>query len=203
MSNSNYLADYLTLEELALFFHAIDRPRDKVMFQLMYRFGLRVSELRLLFIQDINLENGRIRISRLKGSASQEYPLPKDLKDMLRNYLDKYRKTQVYLFLSREGHPISRNQVFHLYRKYYEKAKLTDPQKGSPRCLRHSFAVHSFLAGQDRNYVQMMLGIKSMHCVYAHEKSIFLAASRSQTNISGCAIQSTSKTPIISENKKT
>lgn len=40
MNHSNFLADFLTLEELALFFRAIDRLRDRVMFQLMYRFGL-------------------------------------------------------------------------------------------------------------------------------------------------------------------
>lgn len=203
MNHSNFLADFLTLEELALFFRTINRLRDKVMFQLMYRFGLRVSELRLLFIQDVNLETGRIRISRLKGSASQEYPLPKDIKEMLGNYLEKYRKTQVYLFLSREGNPISRNQVFHLYRKYYAKAKLTDPQKRNPRCLRHSFAVHAFQVGQDRNYVQMMLGIKNMHCVLAYEKRMLLAAGYSQAIIRGNLIQLSPKAKTQSDTKKT
>lgn len=189
MNSSETRIDFLTREEIARFFQAINRGRDKILFQLMYRFALRVSEARQIFIKDINLKEDRIRIYRLKGSASQEYPLPKDIKTLLTNYIEKLPRSQIYLFLSREGNPLSRNQVFHLYQKYFENSKLGNHRTSNPRTLRHSFAIHAFQSGQDRNYVQMMLGIKNPHCVLHYEKSLLQAAGYSQTITRGGLIQ--------------
>lgn len=61
---------YFTLEEIKKLFSAIKDKRDKALFLLAYRHGLRASEVALLQLSDIDFKTGRIKIHRLKGSLS-------------------------------------------------------------------------------------------------------------------------------------
>jgi integrase len=51
------LPKYLTQDELKRFFAAIDSPRDKALFGLIYHYGLRVGEALMLTIEDVNFKN--------------------------------------------------------------------------------------------------------------------------------------------------
>ncbi len=86
----------------------------------------------------------QIRITRLKGGISAEYPLPRTarLSRRLQGYLNSHGLNDPYvLFLSRLKQPISRKQIDVLFKKYGKKAKLPE-NKRHAHTLPHSVAVH-------------------------------------------------------------
>jgi integrase len=56
------LPKYLTQGELHRFFNAIDSPRDRALFAVIYHYGPRVDEATAITIQDVDLKNHRLRI---------------------------------------------------------------------------------------------------------------------------------------------
>ena len=102
---------FLTQEELKRLFAMIKDKRDKALFLLAYRHGLRASEIGLLQRTDIDLKQGRITIHRLKGSLSGIYPLQPDVIKLLRAYLRARTDSSPYLFISNCGVPIDRRTL--------------------------------------------------------------------------------------------
>src|SRR5919108_1134260 len=99
---------FLAQEELKRLFAVIKDKRDKVLFLLTYRHGLRASEVGHLQRTDVDLKQGRITIHRLKGSLSGIYPLQPDVIKLLRTYLRSRTDSSPYLFISNRGVPIDR-----------------------------------------------------------------------------------------------
>jgi integrase len=66
---------FLTLGETTRLLHGLaSHRRDKAIFLLAYRHGLRASEIGLLRVEDLDFKTLRIMIHRLKGSHSGEHP---------------------------------------------------------------------------------------------------------------------------------
>lgn len=66
---------FLTQDELRRVFKGIRSKRDKAIFLVVYRHGLRASEIGLLQRTDVDAKQGRISMHGLKGSLSAVYPL--------------------------------------------------------------------------------------------------------------------------------
>ena len=62
-------------EEVRRLFDAIKTKRDRAIFAVAYRHGLRASEVGILQLTDVDLKASRITIDRVKGSLSGTYPL--------------------------------------------------------------------------------------------------------------------------------
>jgi len=149
---------YLTQEELTRFFAKIKAKRDRAMFNIIYKHGLRASEVRLLKIADIDLVQRRIKITRVKGGVDGEYEMFADSVRLVKAYL-KEREQDFYpaLFLSRKKGALARQTIDNLFRVYAPKAKLpTD--KWHAHVLRHSIAVHMADAGFQAEHVKFWLG---------------------------------------------
>ena len=69
---------FLTQEEVQRLFSAIKTKRDRAIFAVAYRHGLRASEVGMLQLTDLDLKAGRITINRVKGSMSGTYPMAPD-----------------------------------------------------------------------------------------------------------------------------
>jgi integrase len=68
---------FLTLDELARLLAVMrGHPRDRVLFLIAYRHGLRASEIGLLRLEDLDFRALRLRVHRLKGSHSRVHPMP-------------------------------------------------------------------------------------------------------------------------------
>src|SRR2546422_7135523 len=78
---------FLTEDEFARLFSAIHSVRDRAIFQLAYRAGLRASEVGLLQLRDYDPKADRIFIHRLKGSNSGEHHLVREEARALRAWL--------------------------------------------------------------------------------------------------------------------
>jgi len=156
---------YLEKEEVYKLFMSIPGKnyRDKALFDLVYRHGLRRIEATWLRKEWVH--NGRIWIQRAKNGISQEYNLHPASEKLLELYLaHRGEDNNPYLFISRESgsdNPISRGLIYHLFNKYAAKARIV-PEKRFVHILRHSIAVHLLNAGWDISDVQDWLGHKDI-----------------------------------------
>ncbi len=148
---------FLTQDELRRLFKVIRSKRDKAIFLVAYRHGLRASEIGLLQRADVDMKQGRISIHRLKGSLSSVHPMKPDTLKVIRSYLRTRDDESPYLFMSNRNVPISRFMLHHLMQTYGKAAGLP-PEKWKFHCLKHSIATHLLDAGADLAFVKDWLG---------------------------------------------
>jgi integrase/recombinase XerD len=135
--------------------------RDRAILELFYSSGLRVSELAGLNLQQIDLQQGFVRVFG-KGSKERVVPVGTQAAEAVSTYLAAGRpglikpRTGSAVFLSERGRAISRKTVWALIKSYAKKAGL--PQHVKPHLLRHSFATHLLSGGADLRAIQEMLG---------------------------------------------
>jgi integrase/recombinase XerD len=139
----------------------VEDQRDRVMVELLYASGLRVSELVGLTLSQVDLSLGCLRVVG-KGTKERMVPMGQTARDLLREYLDhirpmllKRRSTRV-LFVSRRGQGLTRQACWKLLLQRARRAGIT--KSISPHMLRHSFATHLLEGGADLRAVQTMLG---------------------------------------------
>ena len=132
---------FLTLDEFGRLLAAARRSRrDRAMFLLAYRHGLRASEVGLLRADDLDLRALRLTVHRLKGSYSGTHPLQPDEAKAIRAWLrERAQPPSPILFPSNRGDPIARRTLDWLMKKYGEAAGLP-PAKRHFHCLKHSGA---------------------------------------------------------------
>ena len=150
--------------------------RDRAMLETMYASGLRVSELCALRMDSVNAKNGLITIRHGKGNKQRSVPIGEFALDYLRLYLNGPRKknkgaSSPYVFLNKEGKPISRVYFFVQVKKYAEQVGLD--VSISPHTLRHCFATHLLENGAELRAVQEMLGHAHLSTtqIYTHVSS--------------------------------
>jgi integrase/recombinase XerD len=139
--------------------------RDRAMLELFYSSGLRISELCGLTLQQVDLENGFVRVFG-KGSKERVVPLGAKARDAVQAYLGSARpklvkgRTGSELFISERGKAISRKTLWVIVKNSARRAGLEKPVK--PHLLRHSFATHLLGGGADLRAIQEMLGHASI-----------------------------------------
>lgn len=138
--------------------------RNKVMLELMYATGMRISELINLKLTDIDFENETIRVLG-KGSKVRQVPIGEYAMKYLNIYIKYYRsyfvkETSDYVFLSVRGDKMTRQAFFKILKQIARKQGIdTD---FSPHTIRHSFATHMLEAGADLRSIQELLGHESI-----------------------------------------
>lgn len=167
----------LTVEEVDLLLDiTLNTPfdyRNKAMLELMYGAGLRVSELVSLTLNQIDLENGLIRIMG-KGRKEREIPIGEYGVYYLKLYLEhrgmliKNHRQEDALFLNNHGKQITRQGFFKILKQLLLDKGLNPDV--SPHTLRHSFATHLLSYGADLRSIQEMLGHSDISTtkVYTH-----------------------------------
>ena len=147
--------------------------RDRVMLELLYATGLRVSELVKLEANQVNLNQGYIRVMG-KGDKERLVPMGKTAKRWMKNYLNgpiqeilNDRQSDC-LFPTRTSTSISRQAFWQIIKKYAMKVGIS--AKLSPHSLRHAFATHLINHGADLRVVQMLLGHSDLSTtqIYTH-----------------------------------
>jgi integrase/recombinase XerD len=154
----------------------IDEPlgnRDRAMLELLYATGLRVSELINLKQEQVNFNQGVLRIVG-KGDRERLIPLGEESQRWLKEFINGPRmeilleRQTDYLFPTRRGDRMTRQAFWHIIKRYAEKAGVR--QKMSPHSLRHAFATHLLNRGADLRVVQMLLGHSDLSTtqIYTH-----------------------------------
>ena len=135
--------------------------RDRAMLELLYATGLRVSELVMAEVMQVNLDVGYLRITG-KGAKQRLVPMGEGARQLLQQYVAEARprllrqRASRYVFVSRRGGPLTRQAFWKLLRRRAQRAGIA--QIISPHMLRHSFATHLLEGGADLRSVQVMLG---------------------------------------------
>ena len=135
--------------------------RDRAILELLYASGLRISELAGLMLQQLDLDNGFVRVFG-KGSKERVVPVGGKARDALRRYLISARpafvkpRTGSQLFLSERGGALSRVSLWLMVKTHAKRAGIRRAVK--PHLLRHSFATHLLGGGADLRAIQEMLG---------------------------------------------
>ena len=133
--------------------------RDKTMLELMYATGMRVSELVNLEVNQVNLNQGIVRVSG-KGGKERLIPVGEEAAEWLTVYLKQKRlipyASGKHLFYNQKGTVMSRQAFWYRIKKHAGDAGI-EPLP-SPHVLRHSFATHLLNHSADLRVVQMLLG---------------------------------------------
>lgn len=180
-----YGAHIFTEDELARFFAAVDKSRSiplecpyrslvmPVFFRILYTSGMRVSELRLARIRDVNLDSGYISVMDGKNHKDRLIPIHPDLTSkciQLKEQIHKKSSDDEFFFMIRPGREMTLQNIYHNFRRYLEKAGIPHTGHG-PRVhdFRHTYCVNLLLKwtqeGKDLMaylpYMRTMLGHES------------------------------------------
>ena len=144
--------------------------RDRVILEVLYGTGLRISELVGLSLGDLDLESSMLRAFG-KGSKERVVPVGRPARAALESWLGPggrpdfvperwaRRGDEAAVLLNRRGGRLSRQSAWTVVRNYGAKAGLADL---SPHVLRHSCATHMVDHGADIRAVQELLGHASI-----------------------------------------
>lgn len=136
--------------------------RNELLVLMLYRHGLRESELCNLKLNWLDLDHAKIHIRRLKGSVDFSHPIAGDELRLLRRYLrDRKAKhpTLPWLFVSERGNQLSRFTVIKTIETCYKKAGM---RKITPHMLRHGCGYYLANKGYDVRVIQDYLGHKNI-----------------------------------------
>lgn len=146
--------------------------RDRAMLEVLYACGLRVTELLLLRLDRLNLNQGYVRIMG-KGNKERMVPLGQHACDWLQRYLAEARPQLLkgssdYVFVSQLGGIMSRQNFWYAIKRYALQANIQSDL--SPHTLRHAFATHLLNHGADLRVVQTLLGHSDLSTtqIYTH-----------------------------------
>ena len=145
--------------------------RDKVMIELSYACGLRVSELVNLKLNSIYFEESYIQVTG-KGQKDRLIPINKSTLIIIDEYIKterlKYNIDDNHLFLSQHKKFLTRQRIWQIIKKHIKNAGIT--KNISPHTLRHSFATHLLENGGTLRAIQEMLGHSNISTteIYTH-----------------------------------
>jgi integrase/recombinase XerD len=166
--NEQYLPETLNEAQVEQLLDALPRQaddplalRNRAMLELLYASGLRISELTGARLENINLDEGMIRVLG-KGQKTRLVPVGAKAREALARYLEHgrpklvRRRTGGELFLSNRGGKLTTQRVYDIVK---EIAKLSGLETNIyPHLLRHSFATHLLTNGADLRVIQELLG---------------------------------------------
>jgi site-specific recombinase XerD len=151
-------------DEVVAFFRVIDALRDRTMFLLMLRCGLRVGEVSRLRWSAIALTQGTVRIENSKGHVDRVVYLSPDVAKALRQWHRLQVAPVPSVFPSRVtrkgGAPLTARQIRNRMTRYLQMAGITKPY--SPHSLRHTFATQLLNAGASLEVVKELMGHRSL-----------------------------------------
>jgi integrase/recombinase XerC len=178
MKTKKQLPGFLREDELhQMFEHAqfgddFEGWRDRLVMELLYGTGIRLSELINLKEQDINALDQNIKVLG-KRNKERLIPFTRLLDKVLKTYQSKKKErfegnASGYLIVINNGEQCYPMMIYRIVRRFLDQFTTID--KRSPHVLRHTFATHLLNKGADLNAVKELLGHASLSAtqVYTH-----------------------------------
>ncbi|MCX6812442.1 MAG: tyrosine-type recombinase/integrase [Candidatus Berkelbacteria bacterium] len=141
--------------------------RDRLILELLFSTGLRVSELAKLDVGDLNLERGEIPV-RGKGGKVRVVFLSKSASEILQIYLKLIGESEPLILNKIGGHRLTVRSIERIVASYGKISGIR--KKVSPHTLRHTFATDLLINGADLRSVQSLLGHANVSTtqIYTH-----------------------------------
>jgi type 1 fimbriae regulatory protein FimB len=171
--------EYLTQAELDRLLaaskeHSRNPARDYAILLLMFRHGLRVSELCAMKLSDANVDTKELHVTRLKGSDSGPHELYNGESQAVKAWLLERAKMEPpagcdTLFVSERRRPLSRCTVWVMIGQVAKAASL-EHLSVHPHMLRHSTGFNLVNKGTDTRTIQGYLGHRSISSTVRYTK---------------------------------
>lgn len=164
--------EMINLLDNVVFETSLDGWRDKLMLELFYATGIRLSELITLKESQVDT---RAQTLKVLGKRNKErvIPFPKNIVPILKAYQairnrEVEKKNHGFVFVTDKGDPCYPMMVYRIVKKYLDKNVANE--KRSPHVLRHTYATHLLNKGAEINAVKDLLGHSSLAAtqVYTH-----------------------------------
>jgi integrase/recombinase XerC len=146
--------------------------RNKLILELFYATGMRLSELVNLQMNDIDIHNSNIKVLG-KRNKERIIPFSNKIQETIIQYIDLKNNTFPSLkensfFLTKGGKKIYQKLVYRVVNYYL--SMITTIDKKSPHILRHTFATHMLDNGADLNAIKEILGHANLSAtqIYTH-----------------------------------
>lgn len=136
----------LSREEYKKFINAADNKKYKLIIELLYKTGVRISELLNLKVKDIDLDTGKIIVCG-KGKKERVVYIDKDMIEKIKHY-KKGRSGRLF--------PMTQHAVQAYFRRKRKEAGLDE--KVTPHALRHTYATRLLELGMDIRLIKELLG---------------------------------------------
>tara|TARA_B100000902_G_scaffold400059_1_gene475375 strand:+ start:30714 stop:31580 length:867 start_codon:yes stop_codon:yes gene_type:complete len=140
--------------------------RDRLIIDIFYMTGIRLSELLSLKKNNFDKERNNLKVL---GKRNKERIIPISLR--LSNSIDYFTQKyniEEYIFVNNKKKKLSNSQVYKIVNKYLNRVSTID--KKSPHVLRHTFATHMLNNGADINAIKEILGHSNLSAtqIYTH-----------------------------------
>ena len=146
--------------------------RDRLIMEMFYATGMRLSELCDIKEKDVDVYNSTIKVIG-KRNKERIIPFTDVLKKLISDYRSARRKavpgiSNEYFFVTDDGKKIYQKLVYRIVNKYL--GMVSTSEKKSPHVLRHTFATHMLNNGADINSIKEILGHANLAAtqVYTH-----------------------------------
>jgi integrase/recombinase XerC len=146
--------------------------RNRTIIEMLYLTGMRRAELIGLRNQDVDLEEGSLKVTG-KRNKQRIIPVVKSFAERLREYVTLRDSEAVpndggWFFVTDSGNKLYDKYVYNVVNRYL--AMVTTIEKKSPHVLRHTFATHMLNHGADLNSIKELLGHANLSAtqIYTH-----------------------------------
>ena len=155
-----------------LFSNDFPGTRARLIIELLYSTGIRLSELANLKISDIEFERKLIKVTG-KRQKQRIIPITNLIVEIINKYLLLKNKLPIncnmqYILITNKGKKIYDKLIYRTVKKYL--TLITTVNKKSPHILRHTFATHLLNKGADLNAIKELLGHANLSAtqIYTH-----------------------------------
>jgi site-specific recombinase XerD len=169
----------MSKEECKMLFAAPTNLKHRFLLAFAYAAGMRMNELRLVKISDVDVCRMKIHIRQGKGKKDRYVNLSVCIASRFKNYIDTIKPT-VYLFEGlTPGQPMGERSIQYIINEALQKTEIK--KQVTMHTLRHSYATHLLEDGIDIHSIQRLLGHSDMRTtmVYLHVADIKPTAAHS------------------------
>ncbi|MES2397378.1 MAG: tyrosine-type recombinase/integrase [Bacteroidota bacterium] len=157
-----------TLLDDTVFGDDFEGQRNKLIIELFYATGIRLSELINLKQSNVDMYLCQIKVLG-KRNKERIVPFNAILKEQIQQYITaKANLNDEFLLINKNGKQLYEKFVYRIVNTYL--SQITTVNKKSPHVLRHTFATHMLNNGADLNAIKELLGHANLSAtqVYTH-----------------------------------